>query len=400
MRDKLFKNQCRDPKNSEKQLRDAVKLNPFNVQHYINLATVLWDTGKLPEALQLLTIAKDKFIGNERSIIENHIERISGAEDVWKDFVLAYTQYTEIQVPSEYCGHEGSKELLEEKLWGYAEGIMEEGDEERFWIQIQGCRYCLTKLIKIQRALNMAQKEPAWSYEKICHVIKKTQREKRVNTLMAKFAKMVKKSPIDLQKEFETIGKKLETLLRRTFTYPAPVFAPVFGEYSVAVLSPFGKVRYPIIFEWRPYEEADKYVISIEDVDWYYTTNKTRVDVDETELPLIYGNEYMWELKVIKEDEIIEEENGFFSLPTEKEVKEIGDIENQIKEIEPQEQKFILLGGILENKEFYMEAIEKYKKAYTIKPDPGVAYRIASCYDKLELEDLRDNWNKKIKSEK
>ncbi len=389
----------RDTKHSEKQLRDAIKLNPFNVQHYLDLATVLWDAGKLAEALQLLAIAKDKFTGNERAVIENQIERISGAEDVWKNFVFATTactQQTEVQVPTEYCGHEGTEELLEEKLWGYAEGIMEEGEEERFWAQIQVCRYCLAKLIKIQRALNMAQKEPAWSYEKIRIVIEKTQRKKTLNALMARFAEIVKKSPADLRKEFEAIGEKLETLFRKTFTYPAPAFAPVFGEYPVTVLSPFGKVRYPIIFEWRHYKGASRYIISIEEVNWSYTTTGTRVEVSPQELKLIYGNEYMWELEVMNGDEVLEEENGFFSLPTEKELKEIENIEIQLKEIEPQEQKFILLGGILENKEFYMEAIEKYKRAYAIEPDPGVAYRIAYCYDRLELEELRDKWNRKI----
>jgi hypothetical protein len=252
MRDESSKDQYRDTKDSEKRLRDAVKLNPYNLKHYLDLATVLWDAEKLAEAVQLLAIAKERFTGNERAIIENQIERISGAEDVWKDFVLTCTQHTEVQVPSEYCGHEGSEELLEEKLWGYAEGIMEEGDEERFWTQIQDCTYCLTKLIKIQRALNMAQKEPAWSYEKICRVIEKTQREKTLNALTARIAEMVKKSPADLRKEFEAIGEKLETLLRETFTYPAPAFPPVFGEYPVTMLSPFGKVRYPVIFEWHP----------------------------------------------------------------------------------------------------------------------------------------------------
>ena len=53
----------------------------------------------------------------------------------------------------------------------------------------------------------------------------------------------------------------------------------------------------------------------------------------------------------------------------------------------------------LEEKEFYMDAIEKYKEAYAIEPSPGIAYRIAYCYDKLELEELRDEWNKKIRQE-
>ena len=398
MRDESSKDQCRYTKDSEKQLRDAVKLNPFNVQHYIDLATVLWDAEKLAEAVQLLAIAKEKFTGNERAIIENQIERISGAEKLWRDFAFASacTQQTEEQVPTEYCGHEGREELLEKKLWEYAEGIMEEGKEERFWTQIQGCRYCLPKLIKIQRALNMAQKEPAWSYEKICRVIEKAQREKTLNTLMARFAEMVKKSPADLRKEFEAIGEKLENLLQRTFTYPAPAFPPVFGEYPVTMLSPFGKVRYPVIFEWHPYEEADEYIISIEDIDWSFKTGKTRIEANQKELSLICGNEYMWELKVMKGNDVLEEESGFFSLPAEEELKELEGIEYQLRINRPEQENLILWGGILEEKEFYMDAIDKYRQAYALEPSPGLAYRIAYCYDKLELEELRDGWNKKI----
>lgn len=398
MRDESSKNQYPDLKKAEKRLRDAIKVSPYNVNHYIDLAAVLWNSGKQSEAIKLLITAKNKFTGNERATIENQIERISGAEDLWKELVLAYTQHIEIEVPSVYCGHEGSEELLEEKLWEYADGIMEEHEEQKFWAQTQECTYCLAKLIKIQRALNTAQKEPDWSYEKIRQVIEKTQREKTVNALMARFAEMVKKSPVDLWKKFEATGERLENLFQTTFAYPAPSFPPVFGEYPVTVLSPFGKVRYPIIFEWDPYEETDKYIISIEDLDWSYTTGKTRVEVDQKEVPLIYGNEYMWELKVMRGDEIIEEENGFFSLLSEEELTEIELIENQIKDIIPEDHKFILWGGILEEKEFYMDAIEKYKQAYSIEPSPGVAYRIAYCYDKLELEELRDEWNKKIQN--
>lgn len=220
--------------------------------------------------------------------------------------------------------------------------------------------------------------------------------ERKSEALMTAFSDLIGKSPAHLQKTLEVIVQNLHDLFRKTFTYPAPSFAPVFGEYPVTVLSPFGKVRYPIVFEWQPYEKANKYIISIEDVDWSYTTTGTKVELSKQELELIYGNEYMWELKIIRGEEIIEEENGFFSLPTEEEMKEIKEIENHVREVIPEEEKFILWGGILEEKKFYMEAIEKYKQVFAIEPSSGVAYRIAFSYDKLELEELRDEWNKKI----
>jgi hypothetical protein len=104
----------------------------------------------------------------------------------------------------------------------------------------------------------------------------------------------------------------------------------------------------------------------------------------------------MWELKVMKGNDVLEEESGFFSLPAEEELKELEGIEYQLRINRPEQENLILWGGILEEEEFYMDAIEKYRQAYALEASPGLAYRIAYCYDKLELEELRDGWNKKI----
>ena len=206
---------------------------------------------------------------------------------------------------------------------------------------------------------------------------------------------MLKKSPPNLRKRIEAISENVENLVRRTFAYPTPHFAPVFGEFPGGVLSPFGKVRYPVVFEWQSYEQADRYIISVDNARTYATSG-TRVEVSPQELDLMYDTEYMWDLKVMQGDEIIEEENGFFSLPAERELKGIEEIEDQIKGVAGEKDRLILWGGILEEKGFLMEAVENYKNAYTIDPFPGIAYRIAWCYDQLELEGLRDEWNKKI----
>jgi len=384
---------------AEKELRDAIELNPYNVSNYIDLAAVLRDKGRSSEAMDMLLHARDRFVGNERAIIEKQLEKISGAEKPWERVVDILTESGEIEAPSIYCGHEGDEELLEEKLWEYAEGGMEEGEEEEFWKQVQGCRYCLSKLIKVQRALNDVQEEPGWAYERIHEVIEKREREKSVAALTSKFADMLKKSPANLRKRIETISEKVENLLRRTFAYPTPHFAPVFGELLPGgVSSPFGKVRYPVVFEWQPYEQADRYTLSVEDANWSHTTSGTRVEVSPQELDLMYDSEYMWELKAMQGEKVIEQENGFFSLPAERELREIEEIEDQINGVSGERDRLILWGGILEEKGFLMEAIENYKHAYAIDPFPGIAYRIAWCYDQLELEGLRDEWNKKIRS--
>lgn len=173
-------------------------------------------------------------------------------------------------------------------------------------------------------------------------------------------------------------------------------FAPVFGEYKANVLSPFGTIRYPIIFEWLCYEEADQYSVSIEGSDWSFNTSDTHIELTEKDLKLNCGKEYMWELKVMKGEEVIDEITGFFSLISQKELEEVEEIEHYIEDIEPEEDRLLLFGEILERKKLFIEAIQKYKQSYALQPFPGLAYRIAFCYDKLELEELRDEWKLEI----
>lgn len=274
--------------------------------------------------------------------------------------------------------------------------------EERMVIEdhLSKCGYCLSILVETEISLKegIEEEEPHFSYEEIMDIVKQQLREERGKALFEKFTALAEKSPPAAQNALKRIKNDIEAMFKNTFAYPSPQFAPVFGEHRVTVLSPFGKVRYPIIFEWMPYERADRYTISVEDTGWSFKTQGTRVEVNSEELKLIYGKEYMWELKIMKGEEIIDEITGFFSLATEDEIKGLTEIEKQLKGIEPEQDRFILWGGILEKRGFYMEAIEQYKNAYSLGPLSGIAYRIAYCYDKLELEELRDEWNKKIQT--
>ncbi len=272
--------------------------------------------------------------------------------------------------------------------------------EERMVIEehMSKCGYCLSILVDAGKALqeSIREEEPHFSYEKIMDIVKQQLREERGKALFEKFTALAEKSPPAVQNALKRIKNDIEAMFKNTFAYPSPQFAPVFGEHRVTVFSPFGKVRYPIIFEWMPYEGADRYTISVENTGWSFNTPEIRVKVRSEELKLNYGKEYMWELKVMKGEEVIDEITGFFSLATEDETEELMEIEKQIKSVEPLQDRLILWAGILEEKEFYMEAVEEYKKAYKLESMEGIAYRIAYCYNKLELEELRDEWNRKI----
>jgi len=381
----------------ERELRETIEKSPNDVQNYLKLAEILWDKGELSNALGLLSDVRGRFTGEGKNLAEDHIRRISDAEAIWENIVSAVVSPRRSRVASEkYCGHERSLESLENKLWEYANGLMSEDEEDKFLGQIKECKYCLAKLVSTQKKLEEVQEESVWPYEKVKAAIEKDLGMRKVESLMQEFAGLIKKVPAHLQNSLESIGHNLNDLFRKTFIYPTPCFSPVFGKSPVTVLSPFGKVRYPITFEWIPYEEADQYEILIEGAGWARKSVGNKIEIKEKDSILSYGREYMWELRFLKGGETIEEIAGFLILATEEEIKEIKEIENEIQNVGSKEDKLILLAGILEGKGFFMEAIRSYRQAYAINPSGSIAYRIAFCYDKLELEELRDEWNRRI----
>lgn len=224
-------------------------------------------------------------------------------------------------------------------------------------------------------------------------------RQDRVRVIGEKFQKLIADSPLDVRQAFAEMKSHVDAILESIFILPVQRFSPVFGEHRVTVLSPFGKVRYPIVFEWMPFEDADGYVLSIEDADWSVRTQGTKIEVKPEEVAIEDGTEYVWKLKVMKNEEIVDRITGFFNLVARSEQEELSDLEERLQSVEPEQDRFILLTGVLEEKEFYIEAIENYKKLYASEPIDGIAYRIAFCYDKLELEELKDEWNRRIRDE-
>ena len=282
----------------------------------------------------------------------------------------------------------------------YLEGNV--SSPERIIIEghLSKCGYCLDIIVETEKFLEKGVEEVSlYSNNKVMGFVKQRLRKDWSKALVGKFRTLIIKSPTLVKKTFEAIQDDMEAMINNTFTYPSPNFAPVFGESTVTVLSPFGKVRYPITFRWMPFDEANCYTISVDNTNWSFNTSDTSVRVSPKELRLDYGTEYMWELKVLKGEETIEDITGFFSIATNEEIKELSKIEKLLNSVKPETDRLMLWSGILEEKGFYMEAVEQYQKAYDLVPLDGIAYRIASCYDRLELEELRDEWNGKILSQ-
>ena len=186
----------------------------------------------------------------------------------------------------------------------------------------------------------------------------------------------------------------IRDLIKEAFSYPCPHFDPVFGDAQSRVLSPYGKVTFPVRFEWTSHEQADTYKLSLNDRLWEGSTTSTVIQLDQSVLQ--YNCEYMWSLNYIQNEETIDEVSGFFWVGSEEAHQEINHVESVLSALDSNSVTPLLLGAFLEVREFYIDAIYAYKNAYNLNPSPAIAYRIATCYHHLELEELCNEWNKLI----
>jgi len=217
----------------------------------------------------------------------------------------------------------------------------------------------------------------------------------RARSLMQSFFRIARKREGNVWDNVEKVSLNLYDILLNVFASPAPSFAPVFGVGRVSVLSPFGKVRPPIVFAWEPLEGTDRYRVSIEEAGWSQITTGTSLVVDD-EFRIEYGREYHWSMEALRSDCRIDLISGFLFVPPKNEIEEIEQIEQQLDTVELEAHRLILLAAILEQRGFYQEAALKYQEAFETEPIAGIAFRIASCFDRLELEELRDRWNLEV----
>lgn len=391
-------------KNDEQGLRELIESRSDDPKLFIKLAKVIWDDGRPKEATKLLLETGRRFQGSTtQMLIQQQIEHMANVEGLWNDVVVetissgAATK----KIAPEYCGHESSEELLENKLWDYANDLVDEKEgEELWWNQIQHCRCCLTKFISIQRILIEIPPAP-FSYDEIKTLVERNLSKKKIRDLIGKFDGLITKSPDYVRETLRAMEKNIKRLLEEIVTCPTPSYPTVFGQaYTLnhittqtTMLSPYGKVRYPIVFEWTHQKGAEEYEISIKGTDWSKKTKETRVEVNREAMDLKPFKEYTWQFKVIKEGKVVEEKSAFFSLPPQEELREIEQIADQIKGIKQETAIRAIFAGILEEKGLLVEAIQAYKDIYDIEPLPGIAYRISYCYDRLNLENFRNEWN-------
>lgn len=289
-----------------------------------------------------------------------------------------------------FCGYLGDENSLDEALWQYAEGTMRQQETEKMNTHLESCVHCLARLVGIQHAMHAAGQDPQWDHLKFMQWIERKQSQEMLTELKGRLRQLSRLT------EYKAIFSKIRTGFEKVFSYPCPRFSPVFGDSSFSMLSPFGKIRSPLVFEWTPYAQADSYYITISDLDWTHTTRQTKVEIDLGEIKAHQGQEYIWKLDIIKDDRVVRSVAGFFVWAVQSQIDALEAVRSEIWKTRDGIERLILWAGVLEEMAFYMDAISIYKAAYSQKPLPSLAYKIASCYDQLELDDLKDNWNRKI----
>ena len=253
------------------------------------------------------------------------------------------------------------------------------------------CNSCLCLLAKrIESAELPVDVVHAAEVEGLLNVMKLKQRHENLAERVAGLGRNL------VRYNITEIVTDVQRLLHQTFSLPTPKFAPVFGHETPHILSPFGKTRYPILFAWQAQGNSDEYIVSIEGYDTRFSTTESCLAFTPEMLELEAGGSYMWQLDFVADGQCLEKITGFFSLATIEEEAEISALEREVSDLEPLEDRYLLIGEVLERTGLYVDAIEHYKRSYELEPFSGLAYRIAFCYDQLQMEELRDEWNRKI----
>ncbi len=199
-----------------------------------------------------------------------------------------------------------------------------------------------------------------------------------------------------LAAELQVLISQAKASLQSALASPTPRMDPVFGSGRPSVLRPFGKVGFPITFEWQPLGTDGgicSYQISVHETGWSTATSDTKLSFSRQELDLDYGQKCTWQLTVLQNEYAEKRLYGNFITIDEQSEKHIVGFNELLSAVELDTDRLVVHGSLLEAMELFVDAIDHYRQAYELSPSPGIAYRIAVCYDQLKLYDLREQWN-------
>jgi len=194
----------------------------------------------------------------------------------------------------------------------------------------------------------------------------------------------------------EQILKVMKLGIETAFAVPTPRLDAIFGDKKSDIISPFGKVRYPIEFSRAEPALGLRSEVTIEDTSIVHRTAEHAFALSQQSAPLEEGGEYVWTWRLFDGDNLIDETSGFFTLATDEEMELLTEFESRVSRIGFTEDRRFLRGLYLESVGFLIEAARQYEDCYAVRKAPAFAYRIACCYNELGLTALREKWNRRI----
>lgn len=278
------------------------------------------------------------------------------------------------------------------QILAYVHGLLNEADILEIDGHLSKCDHC-AKRIKSHYMLK-DHFEEIWSYCVDEEYEKETIKESILG--MISVMRTLSKNPLFKGKCDDVIRS-----INQFFSSPVLSLSPTFGGIEasdIIMLSPFGKVRFPIVFEWEKIRLSGQQSLKSKKE---FRTESTRIELDLNILPFELDKEYEWEILIIDHEENqIEGPIGYFYTCTNEEIDLFREFDNAIMNLDTSDEMRHVLNGVMhETNEFYIDAITKYKKALTIKRKPELILRIAKCYENLGLTDLREEWRCRLEEE-
>lgn len=119
----------------------------------------------------------------EKGLSDNENQEIQPSNG-WIEIVNHFIFADAVRMTPEFCGHEKTEDLLEDKLWEFALGHMGEEKKANFWEKIEDCLYCLTTLKRMIDSLSLVEQTPSCPLERIEKIIQKKNREAMAKNLL------------------------------------------------------------------------------------------------------------------------------------------------------------------------------------------------------------------------
>ncbi len=222
--------------------------------------------------------------------------------------------------------------------------------------------------------------------------------------LVDHFRHIVERSQGDTRDRLVALQGNVANIIGDSFRFPLtlPRWEPVQAPTGPLLLSPLGKVRFPLRFELEP--ETKGYRCEL-----LAGTSPQRLDTQDlggslaaADSAWLPGSEVFWMLVEWRGDAKVGSTHGSFVVATQEEADKLNELETLFKNIDQPVEELSLWGCICEAQGFFDEAIQSYRKTYSASvkagsPSVESAYRIACCYDHLGAGPLRDRWSHRVR---